>query len=405
MGIIFAKFRKEKTTFEILEKLETDIKNIEEYSIATQSRQKRFVGNFLVISIGLYIACFLIFYFAFFPPTWTERLSYSVPLLIFPLIIFFLRRFLAWFFQRKLNNNTKKLNDLQIKKKEILEKVMDNETYKVALSLLNRFSDGKSSSIRTATIAPIVNLPTPAHSSSTTTPTKKLNPVKPQPPTTPVSLNPRLNSSLINTAPTAGLRYRGGTVSPPQRQFPTNSSPNQMPIPGWRVQQQMRPRTPFPIINQQYKGVLEKMVDYIIGDGPQNRFAMICKQCFGHNGMALEEEYEYMTFRCAYCNYLNPSKKSRPVGPKLPMFSNAIQPGTPKLERKGSVDSSSSTSTDEKISNHESEGEESEPAKEDLIPKDQIELAHLDKEPVLSEEGERDEIEPLLKSQEHKKID
>lgn len=281
---------------------------------------------------------------------------------------------------------------------------MDNETYKVAVSLLTRFGDTKPSTIRTATIAPIVT--------SSTTPLKKLNPVKPQPPTTPVSMNPRLNNSLINTEPAAGLRYRSATVSPQQRPFPTNRSPPQMATHGWRAQQPMRPRTPFPILNQQHKGVLEKMVDYIIGDGPQNRFAMICKQCFGHNGMALEEEYEYMTFRCAYCNYLNPSKKSRPVGPKLPMYSTTPQPATTKLERKGSADSSS-TSTDEKNSNHESEGEDSEFEKEENIIKEPQEVANLEEEASSKEEeGVHAEIEELksvegkqLKSEEDKKID
>lgn len=78
--------QKPKTTIEILENLEQNIKNIEEYSISTQARQKRYVGNFLVISIGLYILGFIIFYFAFFPPTWMERVTYSIPLLIFPLM-------------------------------------------------------------------------------------------------------------------------------------------------------------------------------------------------------------------------------------------------------------------------------------------------------------------------------
>lgn len=33
--------------------------------------------------------------------------------------------------------------------------------------------------------------------------------------------------------------------------------------------------------------------------------------------MALQEDYEYSAFRCAFCNFLNPAKKLRPVAPKL----------------------------------------------------------------------------------------
>lgn len=78
--------QKEKTTFEILEDLETKIKDIESYSISTQERQKRFVGNFLVFSIGLYVIASVIFYFAFFPTKWSKRIIYSTPLLIFPIL-------------------------------------------------------------------------------------------------------------------------------------------------------------------------------------------------------------------------------------------------------------------------------------------------------------------------------
>lgn len=34
--------------------------------------------------------------------------------------------------------------------------------------------------------------------------------------------------------------------------------------------------------------------------------------------MALQEEYEYAAFRCAFCNFFNPAKKLRPLAPRLP---------------------------------------------------------------------------------------
>lgn len=43
-------------------------------------------------------------------------------------------------------------------------------------------------------------------------------------------------------------------------------------------------RTPYPVIDNSRKSVVDKMVDYLIGDGPSNRFAMICQQCYKHNG-------------------------------------------------------------------------------------------------------------------------
>ncbi|PFX11338.1 Protein lunapark, partial [Stylophora pistillata] len=59
------------------------------------------------------------------------------------------------------------------------------------------------------------------------------------------------------------------------------------------------------------------LVEYLVGDGPNNRYALICSQCCSHNGMALKEEFEYTAFRCCYCYHLNPAKKHRPTAPKL----------------------------------------------------------------------------------------
>lgn len=151
MGIIISRFRKEKTTLQVLEALEEKIKDIEAYTISTQERRKRFVARFLVTSIGLYVVASLIFYFAFFPPTWNERIVYSVPLLLCPIIIFILKRLLAWHYERKVLRNSNKLKDLRTEKKKILEKVMEKETYKVAVEILDKFGD-KSHRLQTQAI-------------------------------------------------------------------------------------------------------------------------------------------------------------------------------------------------------------------------------------------------------------
>ncbi|KAG7282222.1 hypothetical protein CRUP_038390, partial [Coryphaenoides rupestris] len=66
------------------------------------------------------------------------------------------------------------------------------------------------------------------------------------------------------------------------------------------------------------RGALDRVIEYLVGYGPQNRYALICQQCLSHNGMALKEEFEYMAFRCAYCYFLNPAQKTRPQAPRLP---------------------------------------------------------------------------------------
>ena len=58
---------------------------------------------------------------------------------------------------------------------------------------------------------------------------------------------------------------------------------------------------------------LIQVVEYLVGDGPNNRYALVCQECHSHNGMALRDEFEYISFRCAYCFQFNPARKKKPT--------------------------------------------------------------------------------------------
>lgn len=57
--------------------------------------------------------------------------------------------------------------------------------------------------------------------------------------------------------------------------------------------------------------------------------------------MALQEEYEFAAFRCAFCNFFNPAKKCRPSAPRLPIeltpFVNVQRPSTSDSSNSGST--------------------------------------------------------------------
>lgn len=316
MGAIISRFRKEKTTYELLENLEEKIKDIETYTITTQERQKRFVGNFLVISIVLYVLSSLVFYFVFFPPTWNERIIHSLPLLICPMIITLIKKSLAWFFERKVFSNTEELKQLRAEKKKILEKVMDKETYKVAVDILNKFGD-KSQRMQTQSLNAMTPMKGPQPMPMTPKGPGPLRPQAPHSAPAPQPMTPMGPGRQMAATP-IGFNMRPQTPMMQQQLQQQQSGLIHRPM-GMMPQQTMAyRRTPYPIINHNQKGVLEKMVDYLVGDGANSRFAMICKECLMHNGMALQEEYEYAAFRCAFCGAFNPAKKQRPLAPRLP---------------------------------------------------------------------------------------
>jgi hypothetical protein len=60
---------------------------------------------------------------------------------------------------------------------------------------------------------------------------------------------------------------------------------------------------PRPVLPRD-RSYLDKLVEYLVGDGPSNRYALICKKCESHNGMALKEEFEYCGMKLSIIVYV-----------------------------------------------------------------------------------------------------
>ncbi|CRK89806.1 CLUMA_CG003410, isoform A [Clunio marinus] len=323
--------KREKSTYQQLEEIEIKLKEIEEFSGQYQIKQKRFVGNLLLYGIGSSVIAFLAFYFAFLPKSTEKRIIYSIPVLLLPIFIFLLKNLVAWYFQRKVNSNSEQLAELRTKKRDLLDQVKNKETYKDAIEILQRFG-GNDRSFSTPSRAPQMT-PTP---SNTPSDRKMINTSTFMTPTTAFKTPAVRQLGNVNANINTLQQRLNAQPTPIGHNRSFISSTSSVPI------IKSNTRTPYPIIDNSQKTVVDKMVDYLIGDGPTNRFAMICQNCYKHNGMALQEEYEYAAFRCAFCNFFNPAKKLRPTAPRLP---SEINPSV-SIQRPSTSSESSSDSSD-----------------------------------------------------------
>ncbi|XP_043433043.1 endoplasmic reticulum junction formation protein lunapark isoform X3 [Prionailurus bengalensis] len=332
--IIFSMEGKTKpSTVEVLENIDKEIQALEEFREKNQRLQKLWVGRLILYSSILYLFTCLIVYLWYLPDEFTARLAMTLPFFAFPLIIWSIRTVLIFFFSKRTERNNEALDDLKSQKKKILEEVMEKETYKTAKLILERFDpDSKKAKefeppsagaavsarpgqeIRQRTAAQRNLSPTPASSSQGPSPQ------------VPVSPGPPKDSSAPGGPPERTVTPAlSSNVLPRRLGSPATSVPGMgLHPPGPPLARPILPRE---------RGALDRIVEYLVGDGPQNRYALICQQCFSHNGMALKEEFEYIAFRCAYCFFLNPARKTRPQAPRLPEFS---------FEKRQAVESSSS---------------------------------------------------------------
>ncbi|NXT51071.1 LNP protein, partial [Pluvianellus socialis] len=378
------------STVEVLEKIDKEIQTLEEFREKNQRLQKLWVGRLLLYSSLLYLITCLIVYFWCLPDEWTARLIMTLPFFAFPLIIWCIRTLLIFFFSKRTERNNDALEDLKSQKKKILEEVMEKETYKTAKLILDRFDPESSAKEAELPSAGTSATPRPGQEIRQRT-TAQRNASTPLPATpkqgSPKSLVPASPNLQRDTSALSGPLER--TVVPPL-QSPRRPGSPATSVPGMGLHP---PGPPLarPILPRE-RGVVDRVIEYLVGDGPQNRYALICQQCFSHNGMALKEEFEYIAFRCAYCFFLNPARKTRPQAPRLPEFS---------FEKKQSVELRSEAESLEPRERKPQETQQAEESEEDMA--QIIETNEMDdKAPnleqlndKLAEEVEKEEAENL----------
>ncbi|CAL1261736.1 unnamed protein product [Larinioides sclopetarius] len=69
-------------------------------------------------------------------------------------------------------------------------------------------------------------------------------------------------------------------------------------------------KNPELCLNRKRGSSVDSVMKYVLNEEKEN--ALICKHCDHHNGMALKEEFNYISFRCCRCLKLNEAK-SPPV--------------------------------------------------------------------------------------------
>ncbi|KAK8729976.1 hypothetical protein OTU49_008416 [Cherax quadricarinatus] len=354
MGLIISRFRKQKSTKELLEQIQKDVAEIEEYRETTEQRQKRLVGSLVLYSIVLYLMAAVIFYFYYFPDTLQEKLLYATPFIFFIFLIYTLKRLLTWYYRRKISKNEEKLKILHERREKILEQVMETETYKVAKEILELYAPDQLRRTQ------MLKTPAPLPSVSQIAPT-------------PVSQHSEVRRRVVGSAQTPlpmpqgsiGVRPLGPQVLPHQTTtFTPRPLMTSQPTPARPAPSIVRndgappgPPMPRPVLPRE-RGYLDRFVEYLVGDGPANRFALVCRQCESHNGMALKDEFPYLAFRCAYCFYWNPARKQRPSAPRLENLAPLRPPSLPINEDQEDDDEQESSSSEEEDEDEEVEDEE-----------------------------------------------
>uniref|UniRef100_A0AC35TYL3 Endoplasmic reticulum junction formation protein lunapark n=1 Tax=Rhabditophanes sp. KR3021 TaxID=114890 RepID=A0AC35TYL3_9BILA len=216
-----------------------------------------------------------------------------------------LKKNMAFIFNWRLAKKETKLVQSTEKKGKLIEEIKENESYKVATELLEEFGGNEDNN----------------ESMYATTPNRMNMSMagKPKKGTfkTPVGFKPEIMQGSMPNKNNTNLRkdvhhknnlknFENPSLAPitPSIGFaPTNPVPSHLPTP--------IKSAPRPYIDAHNVSFVERIFDSIIGDGITNRYALICLFCNAHNGMALKDEFERLSYQCYNCSQFNPARSDK----------------------------------------------------------------------------------------------
>ncbi|KIO26063.1 hypothetical protein M407DRAFT_204019 [Tulasnella calospora MUT 4182] len=205
----------------------------------------------------------------------------GVPAVVGPIFILFIRRLVQLWYARKGDQEEKQLKALMAEQRTKIEEIKKKTNYYSTKNLLDRYDD-----------SPSRKQPIPVNGPST--------------PVVPGGLRQRqsaaMNGTPASAPPTAPLAIQGQgrLATTPNRPSPLQNSQLLQPTP----QQLPPPR----------KQWFDKVADALLGEDNESsnsKFALICENCFNHNGLVKEAEFDDMKYVCPKCGHFNRSPRQK----------------------------------------------------------------------------------------------
>ncbi|GAA5904141.1 hypothetical protein JCM8208_003458 [Rhodotorula glutinis] len=302
MGALFSR-PKDADYDTVLAKLQTQIAARQARLQQIRLRERRL--NALLITYGLvaWILYTVLWYFGIVGVRQTEASLPAVvagvaPVVLGPVAIIFTRRASRWFYHRKQDKEETQLKVLVKQKQDKVEEIKKKTGYYSTRDLLEKYDEALRKG--------------PSSAPSTPAKQQAKSGAKPAPapfPSTPST--PQGAAARPGTPAAAAMT--------PQQRVAVNpgapGTPAQLPFPPGAAPTGAFPPAPFPPASPQPRTLLDKVADALLGVSPEdtnpmNRYALICGQCYAHNGLAKKDEFDFVQYRCPRCGHFNPPRRA-----------------------------------------------------------------------------------------------
>ncbi|KAI8596319.1 hypothetical protein EDD21DRAFT_388635 [Dissophora ornata] len=323
MGGIISRLRQSNDSDyeKILSDLDSNIRKAELRLSAINIREKRLLGLWLVYSVLAWLAYTAVFALYLHPQYEDDTQQWMlalVPVIIGPPAISVGRSLITVWYRRKKTNEESQLAMLRADQRHKVEELKKKTAYYSTKTLLERYDPSSQ-----RPNGPRVTGPDGRPVSIS----QNGQPRPHQPNMMDPGLRQRQGPGVMNAQgiPVGPGRPMGGSpgMQPHQQQQqqlhpglgPQNGprgpqgpyNPQQPQFNSGNLHPSSAGQSPYDAPERHW---YDKIVDVIVGDeGPDTRFALICGQCYAHNGLALPQEIDDIQYICPKCSFFNPSRR------------------------------------------------------------------------------------------------
>ncbi|PVU99839.1 hypothetical protein BB559_000350 [Furculomyces boomerangus] len=234
-----------------------------------------------------------------------------------PIIVYYTNKMIMGLFNRSIRKQDKLIKELVTQQKEKIDELKKKTEFDTTRRIIEKFDKQK----------PVVaNVP------ATSSAQKKKHIQNPKAQIGISNQNVLRNRNVNTSSINSGIGLGTSVINPnrpaigPGLESNANYNPYN-PTPQHRgptgVVQISKPRN-----DSNEKPWLEKLVDKLVGDdvAANSRYALICRKCYSHNGLVLEEEIDTIQYKCPKCGFFNPSRTSLNSPAQSPNPANKHQP-------------------------------------------------------------------------------
>jgi len=250
----------------------------------------------------------------------TEKLIWGSPILGIITLAWILKNTINLYYTRRITNHELELAELKAKQKSKLEEYARQTDFYKTREILNRYSKTlQPPESPQPSKNPKQVIKTPSDSTGLrhrpTTPVPQQQQVPPSP-TIASFQQQQQQQQQVPPSPTIASfqqqQQQQQQVPPPQQiPQPAPSQPVYMAVPVDHVQMRSHPNIRQAVSVDPNRPWYDKLVDFLVGDSPDQSVALICVKCKQHNGLVPPDEIETIQFKCRYCNHFNEKSEEK----------------------------------------------------------------------------------------------